>query len=282
MRLIRRVQELREALEPLRREGKSIGLVPTMGYLHEGHLSLIRRSMAECEATVVSIFVNPTQFGPNEDFDRYPRDLNRDLSLCESEGVDYVFAPDVSEMYHKDATTKVTVAKLTEGLCGRSRPGHFDGVTTVVCKLFNIVGADKAYFGQKDAQQAAVIRRMVRDLNIPVNVVEVPTVREPDGLAMSSRNSYLTPEQRQSALSLYRSLVMAREMIDQGERSAHKIRERMSDIIRSSEGADIDYIEIVDADTLDSLERLEGQVLIALAVRYGDTRLIDNTKVEVS
>src|SRR5690554_5629090 len=147
MRLIRRVQELREALEPLRREGKSIGLVPTMGYLHEGHLSLIRRSMAECEATVVSIFVNPTQFGPNEDFDRYPRDLNRDLSLCESEGVDYVFAPDVSEMYHKDATTKVTVAKLTEGLCGRSRPGHFDGVTTVVCKLFSIVGADKAYFG---------------------------------------------------------------------------------------------------------------------------------------
>ena len=281
MQLIRRIEELRQALKPLKRQGKTIGLVPTMGYLHEGHLALVRRSVAECYVTVVSIFVNPTQFGPNEDYDRYPRDLDRDLAQCKAENVDFVFAPEVSEMYHKDASTRVTVSKLTEGLCGRSRPGHFDGVATVVTKLFNIVGADKAYFGQKDAQQLAVIKRMVRDLNIDVEVVEVPTVREPDGLAMSSRNTYLTPEQRQSARSLYRSLVAAKEMIDQGERNVQNIRERMSDIIQASEGADIDYLEIVDADTLNPLERIEGQVLIAVAVRFGHTRLIDNIKVEV-
>jgi len=282
MRLARRISELREALTPLKRQGKTIGLVPTMGYLHDGHLSLVRRSVAECDVTVVSIFVNPTQFGPNEDFDRYPRDLDRDLSLCESAGADFVFAPEVSEMYYPDATTKVTVAKLTEGLCGRSRPGHFDGVTTVVCKLFNIVGPDKAYFGQKDAQQAIVVKRMVRDLNIPVEIVEVPTVREPDGLAMSSRNVYLTPQQRQSALSLYKSLVAAKEMIDQGERSAAKIRERMREILESADGVVIDYVEIVDANSLESLETLVGTVLIAVAAKVGDTRLIDNIKVEVS
>lgn len=282
MRLARRISELREALTPLKRQGKTIGLVPTMGYLHDGHLSLVRRSVAECDVTVVSIFVNPTQFGPNEDFDRYPRDLDRDLSLCESAGADFVFAPEVSEMYYPDATTKVTVAKLTEGLCGRSRPGHFDGVTTVVCKLFNIVGPDKAYFGQKDAQQAVVVKRMVRDLNIPVEIVEVPTVREPDGLAMSSRNVYLTPQQRQSALSLYKSLVAAKEMIDQGERSAAKIREHMREVLESADGVVIDYVEIVDANSLESLETLVGTVLIAVAAKVGDTRLIDNIKVEVS
>lgn len=281
MRLIRNIRELREVLVPHRRQGRTLGLVPTMGFLHEGHLSLMRQSVAECDATVVSIFVNPIQFGPGEDYDRYPRDLDRDLSLCESVGVDLVFAPVVSEMYDKNACTRVSVSGLTERLCGRSRPGHFDGVTTVVCKLFNIVGPDKAYFGQKDAQQVAVVKRMVRDLNIPLDIVEMPTVREPDGLAMSSRNTYLTPEQRHSALSLYRSLTAAREMIADGERSASNVRKRMVDIIASADGAGIDYIEIVDADTLESLEELRGQVLIALAVKFGGTRLIDNAKVEI-
>jgi pantoate--beta-alanine ligase len=281
MRLIRSIKELREVLAPLRRQGRTLGLVPTMGFLHEGHLSLMRQSVVECDTTVVSIFVNPIQFGPGEDYDRYPRDLDRDLRLCESVGVDLVFAPAVSEMYYKDACTRVSVAGLTQPLCGRSRPGHFDGVTTVVCKLFNIVGPDKSYFGQKDAQQVAVVKRMVRDLNIPVDIVEMPTVREPDGLAMSSRNTYLTPEQRQSALSLHRSLTAAREMIAAGERSAASVRKHMSDIIEAADGANIDYIEIVDADTLESLEELRGRVLIALAVRFGGTRLIDNVKVEI-
>jgi len=201
MRLVKTIRELKQELEPIRRSGVTVGFVPTMGYLHEGHLSLMRKSVEECGFTVVSIFVNPTQFGPGEDYDRYPRDLERDLSMCESVGVDLVFAPGVSEMYEPDACTRVTVSGLTQNLCGRSRPGHFDGVTTVVCKLFNMVRPDRAYFGQKDAQQVAVVRRMVRDLNIPVEVREMPTVREPDGLAMSSRNVYLSPDQRRAALS---------------------------------------------------------------------------------
>ncbi|NLU41531.1 MAG: pantoate--beta-alanine ligase [Firmicutes bacterium] len=281
MRLVKTIRELKQELEPIRRSGVTVGFVPTMGYLHEGHLSLMRKSVEECGFTVVSIFVNPTQFGPGEDYDRYPRDLERDLSMCESVGVDLVFAPGVSEMYEPDACTRVTVSGLTQNLCGRSRPGHFDGVTTVVCKLFNMVRPDRAYFGQKDAQQVAVVRRMVRDLNIPVEVREMPTVREPDGLAMSSRNVYLSPDQRRAALSLHRSLRTAADMIEKGERSAAKIRERMIDIILSSGLAELDYVEIVDADSLRNIDTLKGEVLIAVAVKFGQTRLIDNIKVVV-
>jgi len=281
MRLVKTIRELKQELEPIRRSGVTVGFVPTMGYLHEGHLSLMRKSVEECGFTVVSIFVNPTQFGPGEDYDRYPRDLERDLSMCKSVGVDLVFAPGVSEMYEPDACTRVTVSGLTQNLCGRSRPGHFDGVTTVVCKLFNMVRPDRAYFGQKDAQQVAVVRRMVRDLNIPVEVREMPTVREPDGLAMSSRNVYLSPDQRRAALSLHRSLRTAADMIEKGERSAAKIRERMIDIILSSGLAELDYVEIVDADSLRNIDTLKGEVLIAVAVKFGQTRLIDNIKVVV-
>ena len=281
MRLVKTIRELKQELEPIRRRGVTVGFVPTMGYLHEGHLSLMRKSVEECGFTVVSIFVNPTQFGPGEDYDRYPRDLERDLSMCKSVGVDLVFAPGVSEMYEPDACTRVTVSGLTQNLCGRSRPGHFDGVTTVVCKLFNMVRPDRAYFGQKDAQQVAVVRRMVRDLNIPVEVREMPTVREPDGLAMSSRNVYLSPDQRRAALSLHRSLRTAADMIEKGERSAAKIRERMIDIILSSGLAELDYVEIVDADSLRNIDTLKGEVLIAVAVKFGQTRLIDNIKVVV-
>ncbi len=279
--MVKTIRELRQELEPIRRRGATVGFVPTMGFLHEGHLSLMRKSVEECGLTVVSIFVNPTQFGPGEDYDRYPRDLERDLALSESVGADLVFAPGVSEMYESDACTRVSVSGLTQNLCGRSRPGHFDGVTTVVCKLFNIVGPCRAYFGQKDAQQVAVVRRMVRDLNIPVEVRVMPTVREPDGLAMSSRNVYLSPDQRKAALSLYRSLKTAADMIERGERSAARIRERMIDTILSSGLAELDYVEIVDADSLRSLDTLEGEVLIAVAVKFGKTRLIDNTKVVV-
>jgi pantoate--beta-alanine ligase len=281
MKLVKTVREVRQELGPVRRRGVTVGFVPTMGYLHEGHVSLMRKSVEECGFTVVSIFVNPTQFGPGEDYDRYPRDLERDLAVCESVGVDLVFAPSASEMYEPDACTRVSVSGLTENLCGRSRPGHFDGVTTVVCKLFNIVGPDRAYFGQKDAQQAAVIRRMVRDLNMPVDVIETPTVREPDGLAMSSRNVYLPPEQRKAALSLYQSLMTAADMIEKGERSAARIRERMIEIIRSSGLADLDYVEIVDAGSLRIIDTLKGEVLIAVAAKFGETRLIDNVKVVV-
>lgn len=279
--MVKTIRELRQELEPIRRRGATVGFVPTMGFLHEGHLSLMRKSVEECGLTVVSIFVNPTQFGPGEDYDRYPRDLERDLALSESVGADLVFAPGVSEMYESDACTRVSVSGLTQNLCGRSRPGHFDGVTTVVCKLFNIVGPCRAYFGQKDAQQVAVVRRMVRDLNIPVEVRVMPTVREPDGLAMSSRNVYLSPDQRKAALSLYRSLKTAADMTERGERSAARIRERMIDTILSSGLAELDYVEIVDADSLRSLDTLEGEVLIAVAVKFGKTRLIDNTKVVV-
>lgn len=281
MRLIKTIDELRQELGPVRSRGVTLGLVPTMGYLHDGHLSLMRRSVEECGFTVVSVFVNPTQFGPGEDFDRYPRDLERDLSMCESVGADVVFAPGVSEMYEPDACTRVSVSGLTEGLCGKSRPGHFDGVTTVVCKLFNIVQPDRAYFGQKDAQQVAVIRRMVRDLNMPLDVVEMPIVREPDGLAMSSRNVHLSSDQRRAALSLHRSLTTAVDVIAKGERCAARIRERMCKIIESSGSADLDYVEIVDADSLRSLDEVRGGVLIAVAAKFGNTRLIDNVKVVV-
>lgn len=260
--------------------GRRIGFVPTMGALHEGHRSLIRAARAACQDVIVSIFVNPTQFGPGEDFDRYPRPLEADLAACCAEGVDAAFCPSVQEMYSQDAATKVTVSRLAEGLCGAHRPGHFDGVTTVVAKLFNIVQADVAFFGQKDAQQAAVIRRMVRDLCIPIEIVVCPTVREPDGLAMSSRNVYLSPAERTQALSLSAALRWAQERVATGERKTLELVRGMRRQIEAAGPCAIDYIEIVDAEELTPKAVVEGRCLVALAVRIGKTRLIDNVVVE--
>lgn len=260
----------------------TVGFVPTMGYLHEGHLSLVRRSRAENDFTVVSIFVNPTQFGPHEDYDRYPRDMERDLSLLEKERVDIVFAPSVEEMYPSDFGTWVNVTGITEKLEGASRPGHFRGVTTVVTKLFNIVEPTRAYFGQKDAQQALVIKKMVRDLNMNLEIVVAPTVREPDGLAMSSRNVYLNPEERQAATVLYRALCLARELYEQGERNAETLRRRMRELIEAEPRARIDYVSIASLDNLEELDRIDRPALVSLAVFLGPARLIDNIILEGS
>ena len=253
-----------------------VGFVPTMGYLHEGHLVLVRRARAENSSVVVSIFVNPTQFGPHEDFDKYPRDPKRDLAMLEKEGVDLVFMPSVAEMYPPQFDSWVEAGKVTERLEGATRPGHFRGVTTVVAKLFNIVQPDKAYFGQKDAQQLAVIKKMVADLNMNLEVVAVPTVREPDGLAMSSRNIYLNPEERKAAVVLYQALSLAQKLWSQGVKDAQTIRQQMTDLIQKQPLADIDYISIADAETLDELDTVRPPALVSLAVRIGKTRLIDN------
>jgi len=266
-----------------RAEGKQIGLVPTMGYLHEGHLSLVRRARADNDWVVVSIFVNPIQFGPNEDLANYPRDFDRDRQLLEAEGVDLIFVPTVEEMYPSGSLTFVEVeGNLTKGLCGASRPGHFRGVTTVVSKLFNIVLPHRAYFGQKDAQQLAVIGRMVADLNFDIEIVPMPIVREPDGLAMSSRNRYLNPEERRSATALYRSLQLAKGLIENGERDAAKITAAMRNLIGQEKPARIDYVEIVDANSFEPMEHIHGEILIALAAFMGRTRLIDNLRMCVS
>ena len=254
-----------------------VGLVPTMGYLHEGHLSLVRASKSDNAHTVVTLFVNPTQFGPNEDLERYPRAETRDIALLESEGVDVLFAPDASEIYPGGFSTYVTVEGLTQRLEGASRPTHFRGVTTVVMKLLQIVQPNRAYFGQKDAQQLVVIRRMVRDLNVPCEIVAMPIVREADGLALSSRNVYLTPEQRAAAKVLSQSLRVAEQLFASGERDATIIRSRIHKLISIEPLAVIDYISIADAVTLDELERIEDNALVSLAVRFGSTRLIDNT-----
>ena len=252
------------------------GLVPTMGALHEGHLTLVRRARAENDHVFVSIFVNPTQFGPNEDFTAYPRDLEHDLSLLEAEGVDCVFLPSVEEMYRVGAETVVDVGLITERLEGVHRPGHFRGVATVVLKLFNILKPTHAYFGRKDAQQLVVIRRMVRDLDLDVEVVPIDTVREPDGLALSSRNAYLNSTERQAALCLSSALNLAEEMWTRGTRDADYIRRRMLDIIEEEELAKADYVSIAHPETLEELERIHGPALVSLAVRIGRTRLIDN------
>jgi len=252
------------------------GFVPTMGYLHEGHLSLVRRARAENDRVAVSIFVNPTQFGPHEDYARYPRDLERDLRLLEPLGVDLVFVPSVEEMYPPGFQTWVIVEEVSRPLEGASRPGHFRGVATVVAKLFNILRPDRAYFGQKDAQQTVVIRRMVQDLNIPVEIVICPTVREPDGLAMSSRNTYLNPEERRAATVLFRALQAAKARYEAGERDAERLREAMREVIRAEPLARIDYVSVAHPETLQELERVEGPALLSLAVYIGTTRLIDN------
>jgi pantoate--beta-alanine ligase len=284
MRVVRSIKQLREALEYMRQGGHTpIGFVPTMGYLHEGHASLLRRAGEMSNTVVMSIFVNPLQFGPNEDYDSYPRDEERDLELAEREGVDIVFIPSVEEMYPQPTRTTVSVSELTTRLCGASRPGHFNGVTTVVNKLFNIVQPDYAFFGLKDAQQVAVLRRMVSDLNMNVEIVPCPIVREGDGLALSSRNVFLSPEERSQALVLSRSLREAREAIEEGKvRTIAEVRDLLTSVISSSPLAVIDYAEILTFPNLEGLRNevvltdVDGEMIIALAVKFGRTRLIDN------
>lgn len=277
MHICRTVEEIRDFVRRVRARGQTVGLVPTMGYFHPGHLSLMRRAGAVCDSVVASIFVNPLQFGPQEDFERYPRDFERDAALAEEAGVDAVFAPPAEEMYPPGFATHVAVGGLTGCLCGASRPGHFQGVATVVSKLFNIVQPDRAFFGQKDAQQVLVIRRMALDLNLPPAIEAVPTVREPDGLAMSSRNVYLDPEQRRAAPVLYQSLQEAGKMVRAGERDAARVRRAVLEKITGVPGAQVDYVEIRSLPDLEPVTEVHGPALLALAVRFGVTRLIDNT-----
>jgi pantoate--beta-alanine ligase len=281
MQVVDTVVALRQHLAKERAHGKCIGLVPTMGYLHAGHLSLVYAARQECDVVVMSIFVNPRQFGPQEDLANYPRDMERDLALARAAGVDVVFTPGVDEVYPSGYQTEVTVSALTQPLCGASRPGHFNGVTTVVSKLFNMVGPDRAYFGQKDYQQATVIQRMVTDLNMPLTVVMCPIVREDDGLAMSSRNAYLNPEERQAALVLSRALLLAREKLTQGERQPQRLEAALRDTIAAEPLTRIDYAAICDQHTLKPVGCLSGSVLVALAVFVGATRLIDNALLSV-
>jgi len=257
-----------------------VGFVPTMGYLHEGHLSLVRQAKLENSSVVVSIFVNPTQFGPQEDFAKYPRNLEHDLTLLEKERVDVVFMPSAEEMYPSQFDSWVEVDKLTQRLEGACRPGHFRGVTTVCAKLFNITQPAKAYFGQKDAQQAIVIRKMVADLNMNLEIVTLPTVREPDGLALSSRNTYLSPEERRAATVLYRALTLAQELWSWGEKEAERLRQEMTALIKKEQLATIDYVSITNTETLDELNTVKSPALVSLAVRIGSTRLIDNIVLE--
>ena len=257
-----------------------VGFVPTMGYLHEGHLALVRQARAENPSVVVSIFANPAQFGPQENFNKYPRHPQHDLALLEKEKADIIFMPSAAEMYPPRFNSWVEVEKVTERLEGASRPGHFRGVTTVVAKLFNIVQPTRAYFGQKDAQQLVVIRKMAADLDMNLDVVAVPTVREPDGLAMSSRNTYLNPDERQAAVVLYQALSLAQKLWSRGERDAEKLRREMLALIRKEPLAEIDYVSIADAETLEELDRVKPPALVSLAVRIGKTRLIDNVVLE--
>ncbi|MFZ5944660.1 MAG: pantoate--beta-alanine ligase [Bacillota bacterium] len=277
MDMIKTVAKMRDWTDVQRKPGRSIGLVPTMGYLHEGHLSLVQKARVENEAVVMSIFVNPLQFGPHEDYATYPRDLDMDCRLAESAGVDVVFYPEPPEIYPQyPPLTIVEVKEISEGLCGASRPGHFTGVATVVSKLFNIVQPHRAYFGQKDYQQVQVIKRMVTDLNIPVSIQTVPIKREADGLAMSSRNTYLYPSERQEALCLYQALKICRKMYDNGEKKLSPILEAMKARILREPSAVIDYVEICDATSLAPVTEIKGPVVALLAVRIGKTRLIDN------
>jgi pantoate--beta-alanine ligase len=276
MEICSTIAEVRAACADARTDGKSLGLVPTMGALHEGHLSLVRAAKAQCDAVAVSIFVNPTQFGPTEDLAKYPRQFDRDCQLLQQEGVDILFAPPVEEIYPQGNVSWVLVEGLSDKLDGRSRPGHFRGVTTVVAKLFHIIEPHAAFFGQKDAAQLAVIRRMVRDLHFPVEIVACPIVREADGLAMSSRNAYLNREERARALILHRSLEQAERDFRAGERIATKLISAAGEVLGSEPLVRVDYLEIIDPDSLDPVERISGKALIAIAAHVGTTRLIDN------
>ncbi|HEY1183965.1 MAG TPA: pantoate--beta-alanine ligase [Bryobacteraceae bacterium] len=280
MRIIRTVEEMRAEAETRRRSGDIVGLVPTMGFFHEGHLSLMRRARGECGMVVVSLFVNPTQFGPGEDLAAYPRDFERDCARAGAEGVDAMFAPEAGEMYAGDHATFVNVERLTGNLCGASRPVHFRGVATVVAKLFNACRPQRAYFGLKDYQQVRVIETMIRDLNFDIELVRCPIVREPDGVAMSSRNSYLFAEERRAATILRRSLVAAGKRIEEGERDGAAIARQLREAIETEPLASVDYAEVVDAESLAPLGRIHGAALLAIAVRIGRARLIDNLAVE--
>lgn len=275
------IEHVRSCVKNARSQGKSVGLVPTMGALHAGHISLIKSAKQKCDFVVVSIFVNPTQFAPDEDFDKYPRPIEQDAAICEQIGVDLVFNPVTTEMYKTENLTWVDVDKLTQPLCGRSRPNHFRGVTTVCTKLFNITTPDFAFFGQKDAQQAIILKRMVADLNMALKIVICPIVRENDGLAMSSRNKYLSIEERSQALLLYKSLIQGEKLIKQGLRDCAEIKRQISEILSESPLVSVEYIEIVDIETLVNLEQIAEQALIALAVKLGRTRLIDNIIVDL-
>ncbi len=277
MKVVETIAEMRQLREQLI---EPVGFVPTMGYFHEGHLSLIRRARAENPSVVVSIFVNPAQFGPQEDFSSYPRDPQRDLAILEKEKTDVVFMPSVAEMYPPDFDSWVEVSKVTERLEGASRPGHFRGVATVVAKLFNIVQPTRAYFGQKDAQQAIVIKKMVADLNMDLEIIVMPTVRDSDGLATSTRNAYLNIEERQAAIVLYKSLSLAQQLWSQGERDAEHIRQQMRTLIQKEPLATIDYVSIADPETLKEMDRVKTPALVSLAVEIGKVRLIDNVVVE--
>ncbi len=278
-KLIKSIQEMKEIVKNLKSKGKSIGFVPTMGYLHEGHKSLLECSKKDNDITILSVFVNPIQFGENEDFDKYPRDINRDLEIANSVGVDYLFNPDYKEMYPEGYSTYVVMESLVDKLCGTYRPGHFKGVLTIVNKLFNIVKPDRAYFGKKDYQQYKVIQKMVKDLNMDVEVIGCPLIREKDGLAMSSRNKYLSPEERKSALSLSKALFEAKKRFEEGETNPDKLKELIKNIINSYPNTKIQYVEIVDSETLESKEKVEKGDIIALAVFVGSTRLIDNIEL---
>lgn len=282
MEVVKTIQEMRNTVRAARNQGRKIGLVPTMGALHTGHISLIEAAAKDCDFVVVSIFVNPTQFGPGEDFEKYPRPLEADLKICRQTGVDAVFAPEPAEMYPVENLTWVTVEKLTEPLCGRFRPGHFRGVTTVCTKLFNIISPDVAYFGQKDAQQAIVIKRMAGDLNMPLEIVVCPTVREPNGLAVSSRNQYLSAQQRKDAANIYKSLQTCRKLIEAGTTETHKIIDEMQKILQQIPSGQIEYVSIVDAETLESIDKIAGKVLAAVAVKVGSARLIDNILMDTA
>jgi len=282
MEIIETVSRMKRVCREEAQAGKTIGLVPTMGYWHEGHLSLIRAARKRCQVIVVSVFVNPMQFGPQEDYQQYPRDLSQDVRLAQSEGVDYLFHPSVEEMYSRGFKTEVEVRELRDKLCGRSRPGHFKGVATVVLKLFNIIRPDVAFFGQKDAQQAVIIKRMIDDLDLDVELVIMPIVREKDGLAMSSRNLYFNSKERRAATILYKSLQKARELVLGGERRASVIISHMKQMIEEEPLARIDYISLTNAENLQEVDIIEKKVLIALAVFIGKTRLIDNLLLDVS
>jgi pantoate--beta-alanine ligase len=276
MKVHKTIKALRQHINKTKLRGGKVGFVPTMGFLHEGHLSLIKKARKDSDCVVVSIFVNPTQFGPKEDYKRYPRNIKKDLALCKRSKVDIVFVPDQDIIYPEGFSTYVNVEGLTEVLCGVFRPGHFRGVTTVVMKLLNIVCPDIMYLGQKDAQQAIVLKRMVRDLDVPVKIKVAPTVRERDGLAISSRNVYLTPEERVKAVFLHRSLKLAKGLYDSGEMRANIIISRMRGLLLGAGGVKIDYISVVDSETLTGVREISGKTLIAVAVRVGKTRLIDN------
>jgi pantoate--beta-alanine ligase len=281
MRVITTIQEMQTEIIKLKSHSKSIGFVPTMGFLHEGHLTLLKRAREENDIVVLSIFVNPLQFGPTEDLSTYPRDFDRDQSLAECEGIDFLFYPSVEEMYHHSSSVRVIVQERTDVLCGKSRPGHFNGVATVLTKLFNIVLPTRAYFGKKDAQQVAVVEGLITDFNFPIELIPVDIVREKDGLAKSSRNVNLLPDERRQAVALYKSLAVAKETIEGGERNPRTIKNLISNMIRSETNGQIDYVEIYSYPQLKALENIDGACIIAIAVKFSKVRLIDNIILEV-